>query len=224
MSLLPKTFGSSAEYLRARDTLVKAERSVSFRGVIEAATDIEQAASEILQKIKSEEEKTLHQIHPDGSGFEAGHKYLHGLASHVENSKLLTIARKAPKGCMLHCHYDCILPPDGMLQDAHDVEGLHIRSDVSLTSKGFFEHALPQLEVLPAAKAPTPNEKTDLFSKSYVPGSWMKYSSFLSAFPGGTFRAEEWIKRKIILSSDHAYNPEQTVNGYDPVDRSRTAG
>jgi adenosine deaminase CECR1 len=211
MSLIPSSFGSEAEYLLARGALVKAERDLSFRGAIEA-TELEQSANRVLQKIKSEEEKTLHQIHADGTGFEAGHKFLHGLGSHVENSKLWTLAQKAPKGCLLHCHFDAILPPDEMLRDAYAVENLHICSDVPLTSKGFFEHALPLLEVLSKTGADALSETTNLFSKSYVPGSWMQYSAFLAAFPGGQARAEDWIKRKVVLTPDTAYQPDQTVN------------
>jgi adenosine deaminase CECR1 len=207
----PGQFGSEADYFQAREALVNAEREQSFRGGLDVH-ELEVNASKIVDRIKSEEERELHRIHADGTGFEAGHKYLHGVDSHVGNSKLLMMAQQAPKGCLLHCHFDAMLPPDDMLRDAREFENLHISSDVPLTSKGFFDHALPLLRTVADNKTEL-SETADLFSKSYIPGSFMKYSQFLSAFPGGAERAEQWIKKRIVLTSDNAYHPEQTVNG-----------
>lgn len=209
-STLPSgPFGSLDEYLKARASLVRAEKAHGYEGSVERTT-LELAAEEIVQRLKAWEDLNVYGINSDGSGHEAGHRFLHGLDL-IPTSKLFDIALKAPKGCLLHCHYDCLLPPDTVLSDARKQPNLYIKADVPLVSGGFFAHALPQFDVFGEDIPPT--ESTNLFNNSYVAGSWMRYSEFLTKFPGGVEKAEAWLHKRMVLQPDDAYHPRQTVNG-----------
>ncbi|KAL7813050.1 hypothetical protein V8C26DRAFT_171064 [Trichoderma gracile] len=202
-------FGSLDEYHKARDALVSAERTYGYESLVQR-TPLESTAEAIIQRLKAWEQKNVYGIQSDGSGHEAGHRFLHGLDL-VPDSKLFDVATKAPKGCLLHCHYDCLLPPDTVLADARNQPNLYIRSDVPLISAGLFAHALPQFDVFGRAIPLT--ESTNLFSRAYVGGSWMRYSDFLERFPGGAGKAEAWLYKRMVLQPDDAYHPKQTVNG-----------
>ncbi|KAM0263891.1 hypothetical protein ACHAQJ_000926 [Trichoderma viride] len=202
-------FGSLDEYLKARESLVRAEKSQGYESLVQR-TSLESAAEEIIQHLKRWEEKNVYGIESDGSGHEAGHRFFHGLDL-TPKSKLFDIAVKAPKGCLLHCHYDCLLPPDTVLSDARNQPNLYIKADVPLVSEGLFAYALPQFDVF-SQDIPLV-ESTNMFNKSYIAGSWMRYTDFLNNFPGGLEKAEAWLHKRMVLKSDDAYNPKQTING-----------
>ncbi|RFU80196.1 adenosine deaminase [Trichoderma arundinaceum] len=202
-------FGSLDEYLKARESLVRAEKAHGYESLVQRTT-LESTAEGIIRRLKEWEDENVYGIKSDGSGHEAGHRFFHGLDL-VPESKLFNIAVKAPKGCLLHCHYDCLLPPDTVLSDARKQPNLYIKADVPLVSKGLFSYSLPQFDVfsqnIPLA------ESTNLFNKGYVAGSWMRYSDFLAKFPGGVEKAEAWLHKRMVLQPDDAYHPKQTVNG-----------
>lgn len=206
---LPEEIGSVEDYFKARESFVNAERALGYEGKVNSS-DLEVRAQEIVQRIKKWEENNHHGVHLDGSGCEAGHRFLHGQDA-IENSKLFKIAQKAPKGALLHCHFDCILPPRTLLDDAKKQDNLYIKTDCPLTTVGSFAGALPQFCVLP--QAVDLSDTTNMFSKAYVAGSWMKYSEFLRRFPGGQERAEAWLSSHAVITSDDAYHPHQTVDG-----------
>ena len=201
---------SNEAYSKARNALVKAERNLGFTATAQP-TDLEEKASLIVEAIKTWEETNMHMIHDDGSGFEAAHKYLHGIET-IQKSAVLEIAKRAPKGALLHCHLEAMLRPhESLLIDARNQKNLYIQTDAPLVSKGFFAHALPSFQLL--AEDPAPIATANTFSKSYIPGSLMKYSSFLEQVPGGAQKAEDWIASKIVLHAKDAYHAEQTVDG-----------
>jgi adenosine deaminase CECR1 len=207
MSLFP----SSEAYLEARKNLVGSERAYGVYGNSTGSL-LDAEAGRIVETLKRWEEKNHHGVQTDGTGSEAGHKFIFG-KPFISKSNLFAIASRAPKGGLLHCHFDAMLPPEDMLPDARVQENLFIKTDVSLTSPGFFTHALPQFTVLPLEKQIEMTESSNLFSKAYVPGNWMKYSTFREMFPAGEEAAEAWLAAKMILTTDRAYHPKQTVDG-----------
>ncbi|KAK7423058.1 hypothetical protein QQZ08_009225 [Neonectria magnoliae] len=206
---LPKDFASVEDYFKARDSIITAERDLGYESKVKKS-DLEVQAQGVVQRLKKWEECNHHGVRTDGSGCEAGHHFLHGLDA-IEKSTLFKIVQNAPKGALLHCHFDCILPPRTLLDDAKKQDRLHITSDCPLTTAGFFACALPQFCVLP--EDVHLGETTNLFSKAYVAGSCMKYSEFLRLFPGGWERAEAWLSKQMVLKADDAYHPRQTVDG-----------
>ncbi|KAH8900736.1 Metallo-dependent hydrolase [Thozetella sp. PMI_491] len=207
--VVPESYASVEDYAAARKALIAAERNLGYEGRAQR-TALEAEAEAIVLKLKAWEEHNHHGVNSDGSGHEAGHRFMHGLES-VTGSKLLAIASKAPKGCLLHCHYDAMIPPETILSDARQQPLLHISTDIPLTNTQFFAHAFPQFDVF--AEDAGPSAAGDIFSPSYVSGSWMKYSEFLARFPGGPERAEAWIRKTMVLQIDDVYHPKQTVNG-----------
>lgn len=206
----PKTFESVQEYFGFRASLIGAEQKLGYEGKAQR-TSLEAEAEKIVQSIKSWEERNHHGVQNDGSGCEAGHRFLHARGA-IEKSQLYEISRRAPKGTLLHCHFDSILPPRTLLDDARKQSRLHIKCDAPLISEGFFASALPLFCVLPEDRPFT--EMANIFNRSYVSGSWMKYSEFLKLFPGGPERAEGWIAKRMVLQAEDTYNPRQTVDGY----------
>lgn len=203
---------SSTTYAQARDELVKAERNYGFLGSqSQPSSDLELAAGGLVEKLKRWEEANVHTVHADGSGFPIAERYLHGL-EFIESSTVLEIARQAPKGALLHCHLEAMLrPQESLLIDARNQDNLYIRTDAPLVSKGFYEHALPAFDIF--GTPPDKNETSNCFSKTYVTGSFMKYSNFCKQFPGGLKRAEDWVASRISLHAKDAYHASQTVDG-----------
>ncbi|OTA00980.1 hypothetical protein A9Z42_0013010 [Trichoderma parareesei] len=154
--------GSLDEYLKARDSLVSAEKALGYESLVER-TPLESTAEEVIYRLKKWEDRNVYGIKSDGSGHETGHRFFHGLDL-IPDSKLFAIATKAPKGCLLHCHYDCLLPPDTVLADARNQPNLYIRSDVPLISAGLFAHALPQFGVFAQAAPPA---ESNMFHETY---------------------------------------------------------
>lgn len=206
-----KQNSSTEDYFSLRSQLIKAERAQGFAGNVQTSA-LEDKAGDLIETLKKWEETHLHGVQINGAGYEAGHKFLHGMESSLAKSSLLEIALKAPKGALLHCHFDCILSPETILRNARKQERLYIMADVPLVSEAFFVHALPQFTVF--GDALRPNESSNLFSRAYVAGSWMQYSKFRDCFPGGPDKAEEWLSSRMVLQAENAYDPRQTVDGY----------
>jgi adenosine deaminase CECR1 len=207
---VPERYASAEEYFKTRNLFIAAERDLGYEGQIKNKTDVENQAENIVRRLKKWEEDNHHGFQKDGSGHEAGHKFLHGLDS-ISSSNLLAIANKAPKGCLLHVHFDAMLPPETFLEDARKQSRLYINTDVPLSSPGFFAHGLAQFNVFSDDES---KELTaDVFSKTYTPGTWMKYSDFCNRFPGDATRAEGWLRKRIVMDQDDIYHARQTVNG-----------
>ncbi|KAB2574855.1 Metallo-dependent hydrolase [Lasiodiplodia theobromae] len=204
-------YANKDDYLTARAALIAAEQAHSFRATLSPSTPLEARANAILHALKQQDEAELHTMHPNGTGFELGHKFLHGLST-IASSKIFAIAARAPKGALLHCHFDAILPPELLLADARRNPHMCIRTDAPLSHAGFFAAALPTFSVLPAADLAA-TKGVDIFSPAYVAGSWMPYARFLERFPGGAAEAERWLRAKVVLHAERAYAPEQTVDG-----------
>jgi adenosine deaminase CECR1 len=202
---------SVQDILTARSNLIEAEQKLTFYNEAKQTT-LEERAGEIVSRIKQWEETNVHGVHNDGSGWEAGHKFLLGLPT-LPRSRLMAIASKAPKAGLLHCHFDVLLPPQALLNDARRQDNLFIKTDVPLISEGLFTHALPQFALLSRADTPEPGHATNLFSKTYLAGSFMRYSTFLESFPGGAGKGEDWVRQKMTLGSDVVHLAQQTVDG-----------
>jgi adenosine deaminase CECR1 len=205
----PRRFDSVEEYFKSREALICAESKLGYEGRTER-NPLEVEVEKVVRRIKLWEERNHYGVQDDGSGHEAGHRFLHARDA-IEKSQLYEIARMAPKGALLHCHFDSILPPRNLLDDARKQSRLYIKCDVPLISEGFFASALPLFGTQPEDR--DLSETENVFSRNYVAGSWMKYSEFLRLFPGGLERAESWITKRMVLEAVDAYNPSQTVDG-----------
>lgn len=212
-------YPTKQSYLDARAALIAADRSQHPSTTASASTPLEARASAILAALRARDaaatSQTPHPVH--GAPFELGHRFLHGVAhAPVAGSALLALARAAPKGGLLHCHFDAILPPALLLADARRRPNLCVRVDRALARPEDLADALPAFQVLSAARlreAEAGGGASCFDAERYEPGAWMPYASFVEAFPGGPEAAERWVARKVVLGEEHAYAQLQTVDG-----------
>ena len=211
-SIIPPRYSSTSAYAKSREALLEAEHEVAFDyAASKSALDTERKANEIVKSLLELESDTLYGVHHNGLGNELAHQFRR--SKHlIDNSKILEIAKRAPKGALFHCHFDAMLPPSELISIATGMANMHIRTDAPLTHAGFYEHALRTFQVLSKEKAGI-YAKSDIFSQTYVSGDWMLFSRFRKSFPGGAVKADEWVSNKIVLDIEDIYHTSQTVNG-----------
>lgn len=198
---IPSRYTSTEDYAASRAALVDAENEAAFDySAVASASAVEKKANTIVKALIRLESETLYGVHGDGSGHEPAHQFRR--AKHlIDSSKIFEIARKAPKGALLHCHFDAMLPPSELIEIATRMPHMHIRTDAALTHGGFFKHALPTFQILPNTKAADCVD-TSIFSAKYIPGDWMSFSKFRAAFPGGPSKVNTSSRNPLLYSSD----------------------
>jgi adenosine deaminase CECR1 len=210
---IPTRYPSTAAYAKSREDLLEAENAAAFDyTAVKSASSTERKANKIVKALLELESDTLYGVHHNGSGHEPAHQFRR--SKHlIDDSKLLEIAKRAPKGALLHCHFDAMLPPSALISIAAGMANMHIRTDAPLIHTGFYEHALTTFQVLSKGGAGT-YANTVIFGATYVPGDWMLFSKFRESFPGGAAKADEWVSNKIVLDVEDIYHTSPTVNGY----------
>ena len=142
----------------------------------------------------------------------------------IDTTELLSIAKRAPKGALLHCHLDAMLPPlDSLIKSARNRKGLCLSLDMKSDSPNWIQDALPSFIMLPAEDA----EKADALSFfdpafvpgvhgkgiAYKPGTYTTWTRFCDEFPGGVTAAEDFVAKRILLNREDVYHSSQTVDG-----------
>ncbi|KAJ5116726.1 hypothetical protein N7456_001074 [Penicillium angulare] len=198
---------SVAGYAKARAALQQQEREISFDFAFKRdQSSLETKASAVFDRIRIAEYDRLKSTF----GFERGQKFYSILPS-LEDSDLLRIARRSPKGALLHCHFDAMLPPEVMLPMAQQMTNMHIKCTEPLVSPDSFSKGLPEMQLLSQTKALAMSH-VNIFDEFYSSEDFMLYSDFRRSFPTGEKGADEWLLSKIELQKDDAYSPERTVN------------
>lgn len=206
------TYNSVEQYSLLRDQLLIQERKLAHSlQAAEQSSSTETLANEILQSIRKIEGQHLYGRTGDILKPEPGYHYGRAIET-INNSMIMKIARRAPKGALLHCHLDAMLPPDSMFALAKNAPNMCIRTSGPLSTPGSFTTVLPQLSLL-SRKEMDALDDSDIFNHSYTVGKWMLYSTFLDRFPNGHSAAEKWISSKIVLRLEDIYHSYQTVNG-----------
>ncbi|PGH11901.1 hypothetical protein AJ79_04593 [Helicocarpus griseus UAMH5409] len=199
---------SPTEYRKAVEALQQEERQLAFDAAARSkASKTEQDAALILEKIREKERESLSGT-PD--------QFLANV-DRINSGDLIKVAQNFPKGAHLHCHFNTVLHPSFLVSQARDVKCMFIRSTLSLDSQSDnFKNAAITFSVLQDS-----TQGADIFSPSYEPLAWMRYSKFLERFPGGRENAEEWLASKMILSLEDAHATDQTIEGvWDLFNRS----
>jgi adenosine deaminase CECR1 len=202
-----RAFTSVNEYEEARAALIARESLQSFDGqAIATASPLERRANEIVEAIRENDNKAVYGTLKDRHGrqrFAADH-FL-GNVDLINQTELLRVAKKMPKGAHLHCHFNSCLRPEFLIEHARGREAMYIRSTCPLTSG----NAMLQAEISFLVQPPQP-DGVNLFSKNYVPQSWMSYPNFCEEFSGGVEAAEKWLVSKMLLNEEEVYNTFQT--------------
>jgi adenosine deaminase CECR1 len=206
------SYANNDDYWAARSALIADEGKLSFTAGI-TSTVAEHKASALVDALKKHEKLTLYGPNDEaGSLLEHAHQFLPAKGV-INTAKLFEIAQKAPKGALLHCHFDAMLPPkDSLLQSARGRAGLCISLSTKTDSSEWMKTAIPKFVLKPVAYAESLKEQS-CFDPSYVPGSLVAYTRFCAEFPGGLEAAEDWIERCIVLQQEDIYAHNQTVDG-----------
>lgn len=213
------------EYDQQRGELLKEEQTNSWdRESKNSATHFQTRAADIVWKIREHERDNLfgnrasEQI-PEPSTRDMGGQFLTNKERIEEKSHLFKIVKKMPKGAHLHAHFNAELPVDNLLERVRNMDTMFVRSTQPLILPEDYENSEIVFTVLRSDHA-----EADLFSKSYNPAfkntennPWMKWINLQSRFrdqaPSSALNAEEWVKKKMVLSEEEVYGTSQTVNG-----------
>ncbi|RKF79227.1 Adenosine deaminase 2-A [Golovinomyces cichoracearum] len=234
-------FNDQATYDKALKNLEFADKRRAFDAGIKAtSSEVETQAAGLIRKIIAyDDEKiygtqsdTLNQRNRERS---RGEHFL-GNIDLINQTELMKIAKKMPKGAHLHIHFNSCLPARFLVRLARDIDAMYIRSTLSLTSPENMVSAQISFMVMTLHEAthvtdPEGNEKFvplgNLWEEDYVQNSWMSYKSFHIQFDPydkstgkgknfgleRTLAAEKWLEDKIQFSEDEVHDSKQTASG-----------
>lgn len=233
-----KVAGESPTYSNQRKDLLARERASTWDAPARnRASNNELRANQILVKIRENERidpglfgNLPSEDVPDANTRDMGGRFLVS-KDRIERSKIFQIACQMPKGAHLHLHFNSEIPPEKLLPYARRSEmerTMCIRSTRPLCTDQDFSLSEIVFDVIPEER-----EKGNVFSPSYNANHkdpdalcWMRWVDFRSQFPdnvaientyGGSEDliglAEYWVREKMIITSNKAYNDRQTTNG-----------
>lgn len=223
---------TTATYDSARQDLVDSEIGASWATPArEAAGVVQIEAAQVLAGILNHERRSLFgnrpgESIPDSACAEMGGQFLLN-KDRIEKSRLFEMAKRMPKACHLHVHFNTELPIEHLLKKARDLPGtMFIRCTKTLSRPSNYADCEIVFNVLPS-DTPT----VDIFSQDpSLDGQieksrrWMRWSEFRRKFPFRTNLedvshetlscAEAWATEKIQMSSHPVHDSMSTVNGY----------
>lgn len=228
-----RTFDNAEEYNAALKSLQIAEQSTAFDHEAYAqASPIEHLAMNIVRMIRASEQKGIGSTKDVSSQPERmSSRHFLGNIDQINQSELLKIARRLPKGAHLHVHFNSCLPASFLIQQARNIDAMYIRSTEPLTTPRNWTNSRISFMVMTRHEAT--HEKgvngleyevplADLFAVDYLPNRWMPYKDFQMKFKyydddhnllKGTIGAETWLERKMIISEEEAHGTQQTGTG-----------
>ena len=208
-------------YSAARDALIRDELSAAAgaskcdgysvfdAAAVRRASSLELQANQIIQHVKKLDEVQIYgtQSTTGMSKGVVGDQFLKNLDL-IEQTRLMKIAQRMPKGGHLHCHYNACLHPSFLIKHARGMKSMYIRSTMPLTSELNFGVCQISFQVLSPQ-----NDLGNIFSTGYRPQTWMSYPDFCEKFEGGIDAAERWLISKVILTEEQVYHEQQSLHG-----------
>ncbi|KAF5879502.1 putative adenosine amp deaminase protein [Botrytis fragariae] len=235
LAIEKREFNTPEDYDKALQSLQLAERRTAFDAKAEElASEVEKKAAKIVQRIRNYDWENTHGKSVDAKGLatekRAQGEHFLGNVDLINDTKLLEIAKRMPKGAHLHIHFNSCLPAQFLIQQARDIDAMYIRSTLPLTSRENYTASRISFMVM------TPHEAThvkgeeketyvplgDITDIDYVSNRWMPYKQFQRQFNfvdendarlSGTTGAEIWLERKMLISEDEAHGCSQTGRG-----------
>jgi adenosine deaminase CECR1 len=212
-----------SDYDRRRRELIEREMETAWdREARKSASDSEKKARNIIWTIREHERDNLFgnvasEAIPGPLTLDMGGQFLSNKERVMNESKLYRIAKRQPKGCHLHLHFNAELTPEILITEANKVENMFIRSTQPILRDEDYSETEIVFNVMPL-DTPT----VDLWSQDYNPDfrspnakPWMKWAEFKEEFqrrqPGRD--VEEWVRAKMVLSEEEVYGKQQTTNG-----------
>ncbi|KZL86414.1 adenosine amp deaminase, partial [Colletotrichum incanum] len=218
---------SPVEYFRQRIETIKHEKSLAFDfRLAELASPKEIRANAIVQCIKDEDQRLVYNAAEPRQGW-GGQKHPRFPADHflsnvdpVNNTKLLHIAVRMPKGAHLHIHFNACLQPHVLLGIAEKMDRMFITSDKPLPPVGDgrtdedVQNALYLCEIQFSILPPEKETPGNILSPNYKTRHTMKYSQFPKDFPEKhSVDPQEWLRSKLVFQESEAHSVLQTVQG-----------
>jgi adenosine deaminase CECR1 len=213
------------DYDRRRKDLIDRELETAWdKNARKNATDDEKKASKIIWTIREHERDVLFgniasEAIPGPETLDMGGQFLSNkdrVMNHPE-SRLYKIARRQPKGCHLHLHFNAELAPEILLAEANKQDNMFIRSTQPIVDPKDYLETEIVFNVMPE-DTPT----VDIWSLDYnpefrKPGAtpWMRWSVFKKEFESKRpdIDVEHWVRGKMVLSEEEVYGQTQTTNG-----------
>jgi adenosine deaminase CECR1 len=209
-------------YEKNKKELIKKEDNTAWdHAAQQSATEAEKKAGEIIWKIREDERDNLFgnkasEAIPGPETLDMGGQFLTNKERIEKGSVLYKIAKKLPKGCHLHLHFNAELSPYDLITKSKKIPNMFIRStepllkDQSYATCELVFNVMP--EDTPEADIWSPDYKPDFRSPEARP--WMKWSKFIKEFKIRRGEdAQEFIMSKMILSEEEVYGNSQTTNG-----------
>jgi adenosine deaminase CECR1 len=236
LALRDGEYESVDAYDKAREELQAAEKKRAFDAeAIATSSDVEKQATELVQKIRLHDQNNTYGSHFDAHGHapgkrRPGHHFL-GSVDLINESWLMNVATRMPKGAHLHIHFNSCLPAKFLIQQARDIEAMHIRSTLPLTTPANLANCRISFMVLTPHEATHPKDINgaeehvplgNIFHGDYNSNAWMPYRQFQNEFEvvdenkqvlAKTPGAELWLQRKLQISEEEAHNAQQTHRG-----------
>ncbi|PSN58687.1 cat eye syndrome critical region protein 1 [Corynespora cassiicola Philippines] len=232
---------------KCRKKLLRAEERARWdHEAFECASETEKEADSIMRALRVYENEEIFcnlpgETLPPKDSRDMGGKFLANKGLIEKLSKLFRIAMELPKGAVLHLHFNAVISPARLLEQARGMENMYIKSTIPLLCEDDLEAAEIVFGVQDATKI---RRDVNIFAKTYDGTKneehvWMKLSKFrrefkklfaardqqsqqdeevdirLCAVPEEWELdiAESWIMEKMTLNEREVYDPAQTVNG-----------
>jgi adenosine deaminase CECR1 len=224
LAISKREFNSPDDYTKALEDLQLAEKERAFDAAVEtSASETERRAAEIVSCIRNYDREQTYGKALDTNGQPTGKRrpggHFLGNVDLINNSELMRIARRMPKGAHLHIHFNSCLPARFLIQQARDIDAMYIRSTLPLTSPENMAASRISFMVMTEEEAAP---LADLWTADYPSNRWMPYKQFQLKFHcedagrilRGTSGAEIWLEQKMQFSEEETYATSQTARGY----------
>ncbi|KAG9236353.1 adenosine deaminase family protein-like protein [Amylocarpus encephaloides] len=235
-SILKGDIDDQLSYERALDELQLSEKDSAFDALIASqTTEVEKEAASLLRKIRAYDLETTFKQSHDDKGYPTsqllGGEHFLGNTNLINQTELLKVAKKMPKGAHLHVHFNSCLQPSFLIQQARKIDAMYIRSSTPLIKPEDFVVSRISFMVMKESEAlqyrnpdGTECERPlgNIFTTNYVANTWMRYRAFQRKFMRvdetsrllkGREEAEKWLEHKMLISEEEAHGIHQTGRG-----------
>ena len=216
-------FAQASSYHDFRSQFINHEKAIGFESDCQSkATAKERHVDSIIQSLRKRDAELYAsapkrkgyggQMHPriPGDHFLSNRKL-------IDQTALLDVARRMPKGAHLHIHFNACLLPNVLLDIAEEMGRMFITSDLPLVPDDDYAN-FKTCEIQFSLCSKEKESPGNLFSESYQPRCTMKYKDFLESFPKDFYEgsAKKWLMDKLVFHEEEAHNSLQTAAGYAP--------
>ncbi|KAK8055516.1 adenosine deaminase-related growth factor [Apiospora rasikravindrae] len=196
------------QYLEGRERLIaqeaKQRSDASFR---QGLSPIARRACAIVERIRNQEQRTIwtpqleDKLAKESENITVHPGMMFSLSKdRMEQTKLWQIVRRMPKGSLLHAHIDAMVDFRFLLDVLMKEPGMHISTDMPLTSPRALENATLLFRFFKTART-----KDSLYGKDYAPGTFIRITQAADAFPdGGREGFLKWLHSRCTLSRTDA--------------------